>query len=170
MFCVFDSDVSTCQDWLVTPQITVSSAYSVLSFDIGNYYTIDYGYSLKVMVSTTSQTNISDYTTVTTYTESAIATANFGTKIVDLSAYSGQSIYIAFVAEGNATTLGNDAFYIDYVAMVASASSAPSVATNPYPSDGATNVPLTLAIDSSYTQVTFTWDAPTTGEAPFIIL
>ncbi|GLB51140.1 hypothetical protein NBRC110019_01790 [Neptunitalea chrysea] len=166
MYCIFDSDVSTCQDWLVTPQITVSSGNDALSFETTTYAALDYGYSLKIMVSTTSQTNISDYTTVTTYTESDLTVQSFSTKIVDLSAYSGQSIYIAFVAEGNATTAGSDAVYIDDVTMVASASSAPSVVTNPYPSDGATAVPLTLATDGTYSQVTFTWDAPTTGEAP----
>lgn len=85
------------EDWLVTPQIDLTSATnSELLFYSTQSYGTDYGSTYEVKVSTASQTNHADFTTVAMYDESNVG-AGFELKSVDLSAYDGMMIYIAFV-------------------------------------------------------------------------
>ncbi|GLB49072.1 T9SS-dependent choice-of-anchor J family protein [Neptunitalea lumnitzerae] len=153
----------TSEDWLVTPQFTVDATDYMLSFSLANYETADKGSTLSVKVSTNSQTTISDYTNVITYTETQASAAAFATELLDLSAYAGQSVYIAFVVEQN----DGDYWYVDNVNMIANATSAPLAATTPTPVDGATAVPLEYSTaGASYSQVSISWTPATTGDAP----
>lgn len=85
------------EDWLVTSQIDLStSSNTELLFYTTQSWTTNYGSTYEVKVSTNSQTTHADFVTVATYNET-----NFGTtyelKNVDLSAYDGMMVYIAFV-------------------------------------------------------------------------
>lgn len=150
------------QDWLVTPQFTVDATNYVLAFDETQYEEDDYSSSFTIRVSTLSQTTASDFTIVDTQTEADFPVQSWFTHTVDLSAYVGQAIYVAFVHEQN----DGDVWYIDNVNMIAGSTVVPGVASNPTPVDGALAVPLQLDPDDEYSQVTFSWDAPTTGDAP----
>lgn len=92
-----NSSSAVCDRWLVTPQLNMPSATGYyLEFDL--YGRSDsYPESLKVMVSTTNNAKTSFTTTI--YNEAAVA-AGTNHKAIDLSAYAGQNIYIAFVNYG----------------------------------------------------------------------
>jgi hypothetical protein len=85
------------EDWLVTSQIDLTSASDTeLLFYSTQSYGTDYGSNYEVKVSTTSQTTHADFTTVASYTESNVG-GPYELKTIDLSAYDGMMIYIAFV-------------------------------------------------------------------------
>ena len=85
------------EDWLVTSQIDLTSATNAeLLFYSAQSYVTDYGSNYEVKVSTSSQTTHADFTTVASYNESNVGGA-FTLQTVDLSAYDGMMIYIAFV-------------------------------------------------------------------------
>ncbi|BAO76234.1 T9SS-dependent choice-of-anchor J family protein [Winogradskyella sp. PG-2] len=85
------------EDWLVTSQIDLTSATNTeLLFYSTQSYGPDYGSNYEVRVSTSSQTNHGDFTTVASYNESNVG-AGFELKTIDLSAYDGMMIYIAFI-------------------------------------------------------------------------
>lgn len=92
------SSTAVCDRWLVTPKLIMPSATGYfLEFDL--YGRSDsYPESLKVMVSTTNADKAS-FTTIL-YDEAAVA-AGTNHKMIDLSAYASQPIYIAFVNYGS---------------------------------------------------------------------
>lgn len=140
------------EDWLVSPLHTVTAPNTLLTFYQRQQYTLDYATEYTVRVSTTSQTDHASFTTVLTQTEADLDLLTMTVKSVDLSAYVGQSIYIAFVM----TNDDGDNWAIDNVNMESSVA-APNCATLLTPADGAT-IPVGL--------VNFSWEAPTTGDAP----
>ena len=100
----WNSSALTPNNWLISPAIdltaqsgTIMGSYFIKGQDAG-WYQEHY----KVCVSTT--TNIADFTTLF---EETIPQAGFNERSIDLSAYAGQTIYIAFV-HYNVT----DMFYI----------------------------------------------------------
>ena len=99
------------EDWLVTSQIDLTSATaSELIFYSTQTYGTNYGSNYDVRVSTSSQTNHSDFTTVASYNETNVGSnAGYELKTVDLSAYDGMMIYIAFVHLND----DGDDWYID---------------------------------------------------------
>ncbi len=101
------------EDWLVTPLINLTNlTASSLSFYGGQHYPEEWGSVYKVKVSTTSQTNHASFTDVATYTESDFSIgAVTSLKTINLSAYNGQQIYIAFVMIQD----DGDNWYIDNV-------------------------------------------------------
>lgn len=97
------------EDWLVTPLIDLGTN-TVLSFFEKQDYTTNYGSNYYIKISTNSQTNYTDFTTIESYTESNFST-NYTSRQIDLSAYDGQSVYIAFVM----TNDDGDSWYIDNI-------------------------------------------------------
>ncbi len=85
----------TAEDWLVTPLINLQNG-SAMSFYQRQSYTTAYGSTYSIRVSTSSQTSPATFTTVSSWAESTFSTA-YTKKTIDLSAYNGQSVYIAFV-------------------------------------------------------------------------
>ena len=88
------------EDWLVTGQIDLTTATNAeLLFYSAQSFATDYGSNFEIKVSTASQTNHADFTTVASYTESNIGGSGitYELKTVDLSAYDGMMVYIAFV-------------------------------------------------------------------------
>jgi hypothetical protein len=144
------------EDWLVTPQFTVDATNFILSFDQTDSFAIDYGSTYTIRVSTATQTTITDFTIVDTQTETDVWSGGpLAQHTVDLSAYVGQAIYVAFVLEQN----DGDSWVIDNVDMIANAT-APDPATTPTPADMAIDVPL----DPTDNSVAFAWLAATTGD------
>lgn len=85
-------------DWLVTPEITVGGA-GTLNFGSAQNYTDEYNTNFDILVSTTSQTDPASFTLVRRFREIDFPLVNLdgiGLFSVDLSAYVGQPVYIAF--------------------------------------------------------------------------
>lgn len=142
------------QDWLVSPSYTVTAPNTILAFYQGQDNTDEYGSVYTIRVSTTSQTDISTFTIVDTQAE-ADFTQEMNSKTVDLSAYVGQTIYIAFVLENN----DGDSWVIDGVDFI-SDTTPPDCATNVSPIDGGSNVTVG--------DITFSWEASSTGSVPVL--
>ena len=84
------------EDWLITPQIPIGSA-DTLSFWARKYYSAIYEPdSLWVKISTTTNDITSFTNTIGSHNVNFFGTANWTHLMYDLSAYSGQSIYIGF--------------------------------------------------------------------------
>jgi hypothetical protein len=132
------------EDWIVTPQIAITSTANVLEFDATDLNQGDFGSVMSIRVSTTSQTDVTSFTEIANFTEAQLgnnASAVFSTFNVDLAAYLNQSIYIAFVHVQN----DGDAVVLDNVNVIQGAAAAPGPANSPTPADAATNVFVDLA-------------------------
>ena len=95
-------------DWMVTPLVNISAGASSMVFYQRQFSSFDFGTVYTIRVSTTSQTDTTTFTTIDTQVETDFGTT-YAPKTVDLSAYVGQSIYVAFVMEQN----DGDNWYID---------------------------------------------------------
>ncbi len=134
------------EDWLVTPQFTVTAETPNLLFFQQQSYEFDYSNTYAVKVSTTSQTSHAAFTDILVMSEADVP-FTFGPKMVDLSNYIGQQIYVAFVM----TNDDGDNWLIDDVSLIGDVE-APLCASGPTPADGAINVPT-----GAYE---FSWVAP----------
>lgn len=89
------------EDWLVTPRFQPTGGSSVLTFELGDGSVLDFQSQITIRISTSPiQVIRSLYTTVLTITE----TDTNGSLVsfnLNLSAYAGQQIYVAFVMENN---------------------------------------------------------------------
>lgn len=109
------------EDWLVTPQINLTGVTgTTLSFYGGQQYTTVYNSTYIIKVSTASQTTHADFTDIEFYSETDFSGAVDGPvllptdlKTIDLSAYDGQQIYIAFVMLND----DGDNFFVDDVTV-----------------------------------------------------
>lgn len=108
-----DNGGTVSEDWLVTPQITLGASMNQLNFYMAQDLSSDYGSVYEIKVSTTSQTNHASFTTVQTWSETDFASQAWVFQSVDLSAYNGQSVYIAFVFSQD----DGDSWYVDSVVV-----------------------------------------------------
>lgn len=166
-FVNWEAVLTTAEDWLVTPQFTVDATNYILSFDQSDSFATDYGSVYTIRVSTgASQTTHADFTIVDTQTEVDVWSGGpLAQHTVDLTAYIGQAIYVAFVMENN----DGDRWIIDNVDMIANAT-APDPATTPTPADGAVDVFIDPADGDGDLMpdnaVAFSWSPAATGDAP----
>lgn len=139
---------NTSEDYLATPLVTIPSN-GILSFwtksNFSNNETI-YSIKINTNLSVNSQTTISNYqTTIATWNNLNLTTTfnTFEKKEINLSAYAGQQIYIAFLKTTTQTTtnFNNNNWIIDDVSFSTSQCAAPSQLT-------ATSVTNTSAIMS----------------------
>lgn len=100
-----------CQDWLVTPLITLGEN-TTLSFFEKQSYSGDYNSEYYIMISTNSQTTHSDFTIIENYGETDFTT-DWTSRVVDLSAYDNQDVYIAFVMIND----DGDSWYVDNISI-----------------------------------------------------
>jgi len=159
------SGLLNCEDWLVSPPVVITNTTSGLNFGVQDQYTTDYNSTLSIQVSTTGQT--SGFTEVASFTEANISPSAILN--VDLSAYEGTTIYIAFVWINN----DGDRLYLYDLELVNLSATAPSPATTPNPADGTTvnlnnNTDMNNdgVIDATDQHYTFTWSPGVTGDAP----
>jgi photosystem II stability/assembly factor-like uncharacterized protein len=97
------------QDWLVSPSLLIESDAS-LSFYQKQSDPYNWGSEYFIMMSTTSQTDISTFSVVEQWGENDFST-EYSEKVIDLSSYAGQTIYLGFLMENN---FGDD-WYIDNI-------------------------------------------------------
>lgn len=105
-------DGSFAVDWLVSPLITVP-ANGKLFFATKSLQSNNQGSMYSVKVSTTSQTDPNSFTTVASWDEMTLTTTanSCEQKEINLNAYVGQNIYLAFVMEND----NGDRWIIDYI-------------------------------------------------------
>ncbi len=94
----YDDSGNHNSEWLVTPVIT-SGANELTFYACDNYDATEYYSTLSVKISTTDQTTTSAFTNLLTIQEADAGHGVMTQYTVDLSAYSGSSVYIAFVME-----------------------------------------------------------------------
>jgi len=100
-----------CEDWLVTPLITLGENSS-LSFFEKQTYSFDYGSEYYIMISTNSQNNQNDFVVIENYNETDFS-REWSQRVVDLSAYDGQDVYIAFLMIND----DGDDWYVDNISI-----------------------------------------------------
>lgn len=111
---------NTSEDYLATPLVTIP-VNGVLRFKTRTYTAGDQGtiYQIKIATANATQNNPADYTLYAQFNEPTISsTFNFyEEKNIDLSAYAGQSVYIAFVRKYTqpSTVLDGDRWLVDEV-------------------------------------------------------
>ncbi len=142
------------EDWLVTPAFTPTTGLDILEFFQRQTFGSEYGTTYEVLVSTTSQTDPASFTAIDTQTEADLP-FSFAPKYVDLSAYDGQEIYVAFKMTNN----NGDNWYIDDVNLVPLLTTPNCPEAPIFPEDMAASV-------ETVENLTFTWSAPSTGDAP----
>lgn len=130
------SPATTAEEYLVTQQFLVP-ANGQLRFYTRTGLAGDDGSTFSVRISTTSQTGTAAFTTIptATWTESTLNTTFnvYEEKVVSLSAYAGQNVYLAFVR----TNENGDRWLIDNINVV-EACNAPATLTS-------TNIGTTFA-------------------------
>jgi|GEM_PF-2001472 hypothetical protein len=111
-FCTWTTGGTASNDqWLVTPQISVSSNYNLF------FYVRKFGAYMDLMdikVSTTNNQIASFTTTLGTLNWSA-ADSGWATHVYNLSAYAGQNIYIAFNEHVDDNQADGAAVFVDLV-------------------------------------------------------
>ena len=143
----------SCEDWLVSPLIGITSVSSGLSFTAQDGYSYEYGSSLSIQVSTTDQT--SGFSEVVVFPEmNGTATLS-----VDLSTYEGSDVYIAFVWIND----NGDDLYLWDLALENQNANAPNACINMVPADEST-VDLILSLDGNSRSLNFYWDPATSGD------
>ncbi|HNQ27431.1 MAG TPA: choice-of-anchor J domain-containing protein, partial [Aquaticitalea sp.] len=92
----------TSEDWLVTPAIDLSptTGNQLTFWGRRIFNTISGTNDYAVKISTTSQTDTGSFTDLQTYAATDFG-MSFSQKTIDLSAYDGQTVYIAFVYTQN---------------------------------------------------------------------
>lgn len=97
------------QDWLVSPLINLN-ANSTMSFYQKQSYDLDFGSSYSVRISTTSQTDRDSFITQEFWSETDFG-IDYTEQTINLAAYTGQDVYIAFVLEND----NGDDWFIDNI-------------------------------------------------------
>ncbi len=98
------------EDWLVSPAIKLPTEPYILSFFEKRGEKKAYGSICEIKVSTTSNSDIKSFTTISSY-KADVFSDKYTEHIIDLSAYNGKTIYIAFVLIND----NQDSWYIDNV-------------------------------------------------------
>ncbi len=127
------------EDWLVSPLVTVPLNATTLSYWERESYTIDYLTQYSVMVSTTSQTSHASFTSVSSYPEDVVDPGTWKNKTIDMSAYAGQSVYLAFVMAQD----DGDNWFLDDIAFVGNCSGTPTAGS-------ITGAPATICSNAAY--------------------
>lgn len=109
------------EDWLVSPAVAITATSSILSYWERESFTTNWGSVYKILISTSSQTNTSSFTTVSSYTEDLVNPLVFKNKIVNLSAYIGQTVYIAFRMDND----DGDDWFLDNIQLTGGCTTPP---------------------------------------------
>ncbi|MBN8643232.1 MAG: choice-of-anchor J domain-containing protein [Flavobacteriales bacterium] len=110
----------TTEEYLVTPLLTIPSNgelnFYARTFTNGNQGTL---YQVKIASAGSNPTNPSDYTLLAEFDENQLSTyfANYEERIIDLSAFAGTQVYIAFVQKHLQQTgsISGDRWFLDDV-------------------------------------------------------
>ncbi len=102
---------SILEDWLVSPLLSLGTNTTLSYFEKQDYGT-DWGSNYSIRVSTSSQNLHSEFSIIASYDETTFST-DYTMREIDLSAYDGQDVYIAFVM----TNDDGDSWYIDNISI-----------------------------------------------------
>lgn len=138
------------EDWMVTPLISLTTG-SELSFYQKQTYSEEYGSEYFIFVSTSSQTDISSFTVVESWGESDFTTS-YSEKIVDLSAFDNQDVYIAFAMVND----NGDDWFVDNINITGSSNPTPVATVVATP--GCTTGSVIVSSDLSGTQTFYLTD------------
>ncbi len=103
----------TAIDYLVTPLITLSATSPEVTFDFRESFGSSFGSIYSVRISTTVPNSAAAFTTLLSFSETTTNPVTCRSITVDLSAYAGQDVYVAFVHEND----DGDNFNLDNVAI-----------------------------------------------------
>ena len=132
---------NTSEDYLATPLVTVP-ANGQLRFYTRSTIAQETAtlFQIKIAPVTGSQLNPSDYTLVQQWTEATLTTTYnvYEQKIVNLSSYAGQQVYIAFVMKytQNVPGLSGDRWLVDNVQLVENCLNPANLNVNPVTFNG----------------------------------
>jgi Cleaved Adhesin Domain len=162
------ADGSTSEDYLVTPLITVPSngelSFYSRTFVFGNQGTL---YQIKISTDTTNPTDPNSYTLLTQFTESELSTVFniYEEKTVDLSAYTGTPIHIAFVRKHTQSgTNSGDRWLLDDVTVQSNSTTCPNPSLITVTPTSFTDAAVSWNETGSATQ----WEVVLNGGAPII--
>lgn len=141
----------TSNDWLISPSITLSGTSPYLTFDSRAGEASPYNDGYKVMLSTTAGTTVAAFNVELLSVPAD--TETWKVKTIDLSAYQGQAVRIAFVNN----SVDKNFLLIDNIKVQNPAAVAPNCPTLTTPSNGNTAVSPNNAV--------LAWTAATTGGA-----
>ena len=158
MICSDENAGGVTEDWLVSPITSITATNSSLSFYEQTLYNAPYEpATMSVRVSTTSQTDISTFTSLSSLSATEVFNGS-NSRTVDLAAYEGQDIYIAWVLEQNY----GDGWLVDNFSLNNQNATAPNIAENLLPANGAIDVAMTADTGA----IALSWDLPSAGDAP----
>ncbi len=141
----------TSNDWLISPSITLSGSSPYLTFDSRAGEASPYNDGYKVMLSTTAGTTVAAFNVELLSVPAD--TETWKVKTIDLSAYQGQTVRIAFVNN----SVDKNFLLIDNIKVQNPAVVAPNCPTLTAPANASTTVSPNNAV--------LTWTAATTGGA-----
>lgn len=142
----------TAEDWLVSPPVAITATSNILSYWERETYTSNWGSVYNVLISTSSQTNTTTFTTVLSYTEDVVNPTNYKNKFINLSAYNGQTVYIAFRMDND----DGDDWYLDNIQLTGGCT------TPPFAGAVTGTTSTSIGITNSYTV------SPVTGNIQWI--
>lgn len=144
------------EDWLVTPQFTPVDGANVLGFKQRQLdWEFDYFSTFEIRVSTNSQTTHADFATIDSWAELDF-NSEYTNRYIDLSAYNGQAIYVAFVF----TQDDGEDWFIDDIELI------PQVSPPSCSIDQLSLLDGTSDVDIDLGTINVTWSAPLSGDAP----
>ena len=122
-FVQYENVTNIAEDWLVSPKIILPNSITSASLEYWerDTYPQNYNSIYKIKVSTSSQTDHSTFTDLSSYTELDLSTS-YTQNTIDLSAYIGQEIYIAFVLIQD----NGDDWYLDDIQFNTGSCNSPS--------------------------------------------
>jgi hypothetical protein len=103
------------EDWLVTPGLILpdTDGSIELSFLERQRYDAEYNTEFYVKIATSTPSDPASYTNIASYTEANLSFGEFFKRTIDITAYKGQTVYIAFVMLQN----DGDEWFIDDVSV-----------------------------------------------------
>lgn len=109
------------EDWLVSPAVSITASTSILSYWEKETFATNWGSLYNILISSSSQTNVATFTTVTSYTEDVVNPLVYKNKVINLSAYIGQTIYIAFKMDND----DGDDWWLDNIQLTGGCTTPP---------------------------------------------
>ncbi len=110
------------QNWLISPSVAITPTTNILSYWERESYVPNWGSTYHVLVSILSQTNLTTFTTVAIYDENTVNPLVYNNRLINLSAYTGQTVYIAFELVND----DGDDWFLDDINLVGGCVSSPS--------------------------------------------
>ncbi|NPA36073.1 MAG: T9SS type A sorting domain-containing protein [Chlorobi bacterium] len=114
------------EDWLITPAISLNDNSQLNYWESWDYP--GYASDIYVKISTSTQTDTASFVDLLHFeTSDYLDDNNFTLRTIDLSAYDGQTVYLAFVMKQN----DGASWYIDDLEITSSCSGLPAITVQP---------------------------------------